>query len=70
MSHRTGAARINHIDIEIQLCAGEPPRYKQRLEEALGAEAFVQWELPSLQTETVQMHKPRRHTLEENGAWL
>ena len=57
-----------NIKLDKQLCAGQPPRYKQRLEEVPGAGAFVQWELPALQTETVQMHTPRRHTLEENGA--
>ena len=66
--HSSGAARINHIDLEIQKCAGQPPRYKQRLEEALDARAFVQWKVPSLQTKAMHMHKPRRHLQEEYRA--
>ena len=43
--HRSGAARINHIDLEIQTCVGEPPPYKMRKEELHGAGVFVQWEI-------------------------
>ena len=44
--HRDGAARINHVDLEVQLCEREPPPFQRRLEELLSAGAFVQWELP------------------------
>ena len=43
--HRSGAARINHIDLQIQTCVGEPPPYKMRKEELHGAGVFVQWEM-------------------------
>ena len=43
--HRSGAARINHIDLQIQTCVGEPTPYKMRKEELHGAGVFVQWEI-------------------------
>ena len=43
--HRSGAARINHIDLQIQTCVGQPPPYKLRQEELHGAGAFVQWKM-------------------------
>ena len=46
MRHRDGAARINHVDLEVQLCEGEPPPFQRRKEELLSAGAFVEWELP------------------------
>ena len=64
--HRSGAARINHIDLEIQCCVGQPPPYKLRKEEMLGAGAFVQWELPCITHGfrepacVLNMHKGRR----------
>ena len=67
--HSTGAARINHVDLEIQLCVGEPPRFHRRLEEVLGAGAFVQWELPSLQMEDAKVPAHGTHTMDEDGAW-
>lgn len=46
--YRHGAARVNHVDLEIQFCEGEPPSFQRCFEEVLGAGAFVQWGLPPL----------------------
>ena len=34
---QNGAARINHVDLEIQFCEGEPPLFERRSEEIQGA---------------------------------
>ena len=65
MRYRHGAARINHVDLEIQFCEGEPPPFQRRLEEVLSAGAFVQWELPPLKMVAAKLAAHERHRVDE-----